>query len=118
MQFSVNKPAMVIYEVKVPGPYDSEAGRFLPDVPIASGRVPVFEGGAAVNVSGIVSCNWDGGPGAMLPGSQYTVQYVARDKYGRLDGPCPPAHPRCTDFGFTATAGGGGGGSGGGGTAN
>lgn len=79
MQFALNKPALVIYEVKVPGAFDPEANRFLPDVPIANGRVPVFVANATTSVT-ITSCDWPEAPGPMQGGAQFTVQYVARDK--------------------------------------
>lgn len=62
----------------------------LPQSPvlIATGRVPVFAAGQNASTGPITACPWAPG-GAMQAGSTLLVNYVARDKYGRQDGPCP-----------------------------
>ncbi|KAL4457403.1 hypothetical protein ABPG75_012268 [Micractinium tetrahymenae] len=104
LQFALDKPALLIYAVFRPMPIDANGAPQAP-VLIATGRVPVFDAATNATATNITACSWAPG-GAMQPQSQYYVTYVARDKYGRMDGLCPGqaagSAPRvCTDLAFT-----------------
>ena len=104
MQFSLSKPALVIYSVRSLPVFDPETGDFPAPVLVSTGRVPVFEANQAYNTT-IKACNGQGWPSQPLAANtQYSVQYVARDKYGRMDGPCPTLHPSCADTATTAAS--------------
>lgn len=95
MQFKLNKPALVIYAVRSFPVFDPATNDFPPPVLVSTGRVPVFESNTTYNAT-IRACNGEGWPaGPLRSNAQYSVQYVARDKYGRMDGPCPPSTPSC-----------------------
>lgn len=106
LEFAMDRAALVVYGVFRPMPLD-DSGSPQPPVLIATGRVPVFSGGANYSTGPIRACTWAPG-GAMQPGSTFYVSYVARDKYGRLDGPCPGQAPGgqqriCTALAATAS---------------
>lgn len=95
MQFRLTKPALVIYAVRSFPVFDPATNDFPPPVLVATGRVPVFEANTPYNTT-IRACTGNGWPaGPMQPNAQYSVQFVARDKYGRQDGPCPASTPSC-----------------------
>lgn len=104
MQFSLDRPALLLYAVRSFPRIDPASGDLGAPVLVSTGRVPVFEAGAVYNAT-IRACVGEGWPlAALAPNAQYTVQFVARDKYGRADGPCPPALPSCLATTTTALA--------------
>ncbi len=101
MQFKLSKPALVIYAVRSLPVFDPVTGDFPAPVLVSTGRVPVFEANQVYNTT-IKACNGPGWPsGPLVPNTQFSVQFVARDKYGRIDGPCPAAHPSCANTATT-----------------
>ncbi|PRW56113.1 hypothetical protein C2E21_5268 [Chlorella sorokiniana] len=104
MRFALDKPALLIYAVFRVLPIDA-SGKGQAPVLIATGRVPVFDAATNATTGAVSACPWAPG-GAMTSSDQLLVTYVARDKYGRMDGLCPGQTagdtPRvCTQLAFT-----------------
>lgn len=81
------------------------SGKGQAPVLVATGRVPVFDAAQNATTGAIAACPWAPG-GPLAPVDQLLVTYVARDKYGRMDGLCPgqaPGSPPrvCSQLAFT-----------------